>query len=121
MPFGTADIENGAITPEKLDLSPSIGSNYLYLGDILICFGTFSVSGVGTGAYSEKSVNVTFPKNFAEVPVVTVSVGDFGNICGEYIAVNPTKTNFTAFIGHTASSPSTSASARYIAIGKRAD
>ncbi len=121
MPFGTADIENGAITPEKLDLSSSIGSNYLYLGDILICFGTFSVSGVGTGAYGEKNVNVTFPKDFAEVPVVTVSVGDFGNVCGEYIAINPTKTNFTAFIGHTASTSSTSASARYIAIGKRAD
>lgn len=121
MPFGTADIENGAITPEKLDLSSSIGSNYLYLGDILICFGTFSVSGVGTGAYGEKSVDVTFPKNFAEVPVITVSVGDFGMGCGEYIAIDPTKTNFTAFVGHTASSSTTSTNARYIAIGKRAD
>ena len=92
---------------------------YAVIGDsILICFGTATISNVGTGAYGEGSASITFPKSFGGVPALTLGVADVSSAVGEYAAYeNLTQTGATIWAGHVAASSQTTMTVNWIAIG----
>ena len=91
---------------------------YIQIGTLLICYGQFTASGIGTQAYAEKTFNFNFPKAFSSRPQVYAAVDDIGGYCGEYAVVNvATTTKGQIVIGHTASTSSTSCRCGWLAIG----
>ena len=91
---------------------------YIQIGTILICYGQFSATGIGTAAYSEKTFTFNFPKEFSTRPQVFAAVDDIGGYCGEYALANVATTKKGQIvIGHTASTSSTSCRCGWLAIG----
>ena len=120
----TENIADGAVTADKIDFTTltqdisNPNNAYIQIGTLLICYGQFNATGIGTQAYAEKTFNFTFPKAFSSRPQVYAAVDDIGGYCGEYVVVNvATTTTGKIVIGHTASTSSTSCRCGWLAIG----
>lgn len=91
---------------------------YIQIGTILICYGQFTASGIGTQAYAEKAFDFNFPKAFSSRPQVFAAVDDIAGFCGEYAVVSvATTTKGTIVIGHTAATSGTTCRCGWLAIG----
>lgn len=91
---------------------------YIQIGTVLICYGQFTASGIGTQAYAEKAFDFNFPKAFSSRPQVFAAVDDIAGFCGEYAVVSvATTTKGTIVIGHTAATSGTTCRCGWLAIG----
>lgn len=90
----------------------------MQIGTLLICYGQFSATGIGTQAYAEKTFEFTFPKAFSSRPQVFAAVDDIAGFCGEYAVVSvATKTKGKIVIGHIAATSGTTCRCGWLAIG----
>lgn len=114
-----AGVQSSKIDFATLAQSISNPNNaYIQIGTILICYGQFTASGIGTQAYSEKAFDFNFPKAFSSRPQVFAAVDDIAGFCGEYAVVSvATTTKGTIVIGHTASTSGTTCRCGWLAIG----
>lgn len=114
-----AGVQSSKIDFTTLAQSISNPNNaYIQIGTILICYGQFTASGIGTQAYSEKAFDFNFPKAFSSRPQVFAAVDDIAGFCGEYAVVSvATTTKGTIVIGHTASTSGTTCRCGWLAIG----
>ena len=95
------------------------GTGYLYIGSVLIQWGSVTTAQVGTGAYAEVNTWVTFPKAFSSTPAFVVTPSDFNNACGEYASYsNLSTTGVTVWCGHSATSTAATNTLKWIAIGQ---
>ena len=112
----TDDIANGAVTSEKLNVS---SSNKLIFGNTAIVWGTTHITGIPTGAGTEKSVTIPYGTTFVSNPTITLTVTDLNGAVGEYTIIGGvTTTNFIAWIGHIRETSSTSCDLHWQVIGK---
>lgn len=110
-------------TKEEMDelVSSNTSSKYIIIGDVLICWGSVTISNVGTGTYGEAAASITFPKQFSSAPTLTTGVKDVSDTVGEYSSYEDlTETGAKIWAGHVAAHSSTSMTVDWIAIGTKA-
>lgn len=104
--------------PTNAQLNFTQGSGYIYIGSLLIQWGSTTTASVGAGAYAEVSTAITFPVAFSTTPVFTVTPSDFANACGEYTSIGAlSASGATVWCGHVGASVAATNALKWIAIG----
>lgn len=98
------------------DLSTLFDGNTIAFGDVLIEYGTLSITpSLGNNPYYQ-SAAVTFPEAFTSVPFVITSSGNGYSDVKNTASYNVTATGFSAFMSSTGQ---TARTVKWLAIGKR--
>lgn len=97
-------------------LTPLFDSHSITIGEVLIQFGSLTITpSLGSNPYYQ-SAKVTFPEAFKTTPFVITSGGNGYSDVKNTASYNTTETGFTAFLSSTGQ---TGRLVKWLAIGKR--
>lgn len=97
-------------------LTPLFDSSSITIGEVLIQFGSLTITpSLGSNPYYQ-SVKVTFPESFKTTPFVITAGGNGYSDVKNTASYNATETGFTAFMSSTGQ---TGRLVKWFAIGKR--
>lgn len=105
----------------KKNGSNSNGNYIKYTNGLMICYAskslTLDITGAFEGEYFEATGDINFPSNFANAPIVTVSLVQ-NNALLKYNHVNIYTNKFTGYISKLQSKSNVTVTIEYIAIGQ---